>query len=117
MQLSTTIKAVLSQQLVVRKGGKGRIAACEVMIVTAAIKNQIREGKTPQMESAILTSAKEGSVTMDNYLIKLVKDGKIDPETAIEAANKQEYVQQNVMGMGGMMRPQTSNRMNTTYRR
>ena len=74
LQLSTTIKAVLSQQLLVKKGGKGRIAACEVMISTPAIRNQIREGKTPQMESAILTSAKEGSVTMDNYLLKLVKE-------------------------------------------
>jgi twitching motility protein PilT len=103
MQLSTTIKAVLSQQLLVRKGGKGRVAACEVMISTPAIKNQIREGKTPQMESAILTSAKEGSVTMDNYLIKLVKGGMIDPQTAIEAANKPEYVTQNVGGMPGTM--------------
>lgn len=102
LQLSTTIKAVLSQQLLVRKGGKGRIAACEVMISTPAIRNQIREGKTPQMESAILTSAKEGSVTMDNYLLKLVKEGLIDPETAIEAANKPEYVKQNVGGGMGM---------------
>jgi twitching motility protein PilT len=117
LQLSTTIKAVLSQQLVVRKGGKGRIAACEVMISTPAIKNQIREGKTPQMESAILTSAKEGSVTMDNYLIKLVKDGYIDPETAVEAANKSDYVQQNVMGMGGGRPSSSSFSRTTTIRR
>lgn len=102
LQLSTTLKAVLSQQLLVRKGGKGRIAACEVMISTPAIRNQIREGKTPQMESAILTSAKEGSVTMDNYLLKLVKEGMIDADTAVEAANKPEYVKQNTGGgMGG----------------
>lgn len=101
LQLSTTLKAVLSQQLLLKKGGKGRIAACEVMISTPAIRNQIREGKTPQMESAILTSAKEGSVTMDNYLLKLVKTGMIDAQTAVEAANKPEYVKQNVGG-GGM---------------
>ena len=102
MQLSTTIKAVLSQQLLVRKGGKGRIAACEVMISTPAIRNQIREGKTPQMESAILTSAKEGSVTMDNYLLKLVKEGSIDVDTAINAANKPDYIRQNAQGGFGM---------------
>ena len=102
MQLSTTIRAVLSQQLLVRKGGKGRIAACEVMISTPAIRNQIREGKTPQMESAILTSAKEGSVTMDNYLIKLVKEGAIEAETAVNAANKADYVKQNTSGGLGM---------------
>lgn len=109
LQLSTTLKAVLSQQLLLKKGGKGRVAACEVMICTPAIRNQIREGKTPQMESAILTSAKEGSVTMDNYLLKLVKEGMIDPETAVEAANKPEYIKQNTqglgMGMGMGMRP------------
>ena len=102
MQLSTTIKAVLSQQLLVRKGGKGRVAACEVMISTPAIRNQIREGKTPQMESAILTSAKEGSVTMDNYLLKLVKEGMIDTETAVNAANKPDYIRQNAQGGYGM---------------
>ena len=73
------------------------------MISTPAIRNQIREGKTPQMESAILTSAKEGSVTMDNYLLKLVKEGMIEPNTAIEAANKPEYVSQNVRGGGAGM--------------
>ncbi len=102
MQLSTTIKAVLSQQLLVRKDGKGRVAACEVMISTPAIRNQIREGKTPQMESAILTSAKEGSVTMDNYLLKLVKEGMIDTETAVNAANKPDYIRQNAQGGYGM---------------
>jgi twitching motility protein PilT len=102
MQLSTTIKAVLSQQLLLRKGGKGRVAACEVMISTPAIRNQIREGKTPQMESAILTSAREGSVTMDNYLLKLVKEGMIDTETAINAANKPDYIRQNAQGGFGM---------------
>ena len=98
LQLSTTLKAVLSQQLLVRKGGRGRAAACEVMVSTPAIRNQIREGKTPQMESAILTSAKEGAVTMDNYLLKMVKEGIIDTETAIEAANKPDYIRQNTVG-------------------
>ena len=108
LQLSTTLKAVLSQQLLLKKGGKGRVAACEVMISTPAIRNQIREGKTPQMESAILTSAKEGSVTMDNYLIKLVKEGMIDPETAIDASNKPDYVRQNTQGVGLSMGPRNA---------
>ena len=98
LQLSTTIKAVLSQQLLLKKGGHGRVAACEVMIATPAIRNQIREGKTPQMESAILASANEGSITMDNYLIKLVREGKIDANTAVEAANNIDRVQAEVGG-------------------
>ncbi len=95
LQLSTTLKAVLSQQLLVRKGGKGRAAACEVMIVTPAIRNQIREGNTAQMQSSLLAGANVGSITMDNCLIKMVKENVIDQGTAIQAANNQEYVRQN----------------------
>ncbi len=94
LQLSTTLKAVVSQQLLVRKEGKGRVAACEVMIVTPAIKNQIREGKTPQMESSMLTGAKEGSITMDNYLLQLMKEGIISEETALDASNHPETMRQ-----------------------
>ena len=51
MQLSMTLRAVLSQQLVPRAGGQGRAAACELMMLTPAIRNLIRDGKTPQMQS------------------------------------------------------------------
>lgn len=82
MQLSTTLKAVVSQQLLPRMSGHGRIAACEVMVVTAAIRNLIREGKTPQIDSFITMSANEGSITLDNALKNLAKAGKISRETA-----------------------------------
>ena len=95
-QLASTLKAVLSQQLLVRKGGKGRAAACECMIVTPAIRNQIREGNTAQMQSSLLSSANIGAITMDNCLINMVRNNIIEPDTAIEAANNQEYVKQNV---------------------
>lgn len=100
MQLSTVLMAVLSQQLLVRKGGHGRACACEVMIATPAIRNQIREGKTPQMESSILTSAKEGSLTMDHCLIQMVKNGVIDLDTASSAARNPE----NIAASCGVMR-------------
>ena len=92
MQLSTTLQAVLSQQLLGRTGG-GRVAACECMIVTNALRNLIREGRTPQMASSMLTGAEMGSITMDNCLIDMVVGGKIDIRTAIEAAHDQDYVQ------------------------
>lgn len=92
MQLSTCLKAVLSQQLLVRREKKGRVAACEVMVVTPAIRNLIREGKTPQMASAMLSGASQGSVTMDNALIQLMKSRVIAGDTALEAANDKEYV-------------------------
>ena len=99
LQLSTTLRAVLSQQLLVRKGGKGRVCACEVMIVNAAIRNLIREGNTPQMQSALLASANLGAITMDNALIQLAQAGAIDGNTAVDAANNPDYVLQNTAGL------------------
>ena len=86
MQLSMTLRAVLSQQLVPRAGGQGRAAACELMMLTPAIRNLIRDGKTPQMQSYLLSSAKEGSITMDNFLIRMAKEGVITPQTAVDAS-------------------------------
>ena len=86
MQLSMTLRAVLAQQLVPRAGGQGRAAACELMMITPAIRNLIRDGKTPQMQSYLLSSAKEGSITMDNFLIRMAKEGVITPQTAVDAS-------------------------------
>lgn len=92
LQLSTTLKAVLSQQLLVRKSGSGRVCACEVMMVTPAIRNLIREGKTPQMYSSMLSGAGEGSLTMDNCLIKMMKEGSISASEAQAAAFDRDYM-------------------------
>jgi twitching motility protein PilT len=92
MQLSMTLKAILSQQLLRRSSGKGRVCACECMIVTPAIQNLIREGKTPQMASTMLSNANVGSITMDNCLIKMAQSGEISPETAVAASNDAEYL-------------------------
>lgn len=95
-QLASTLKAVLAQQLVVKKGGVGRVAVCEVMIVNDAIRNQIREGNTAQMQSSLLSSANIGAITMDNNLINMVKNNIIDKETAIDAAINADYVKQSI---------------------
>ena len=94
-QLSSTLKAVLAQQLVVKKGG-GRVAACEVMIVNDAIRNQIRDGNTAQMQSSLLSTANIGSITMDNNLINMVKNNIIERETAVDAAINADYVKQSI---------------------
>ncbi|MDY6306426.1 MAG: PilT/PilU family type 4a pilus ATPase [Oribacterium sp.] len=96
LQLSTTLRAVLSQQLLARAGGHGRIVACEVMLTTPAIQNLIREGKTPQMQSFLLSSKDQGAVTMDNCLVQMVMDGKIKPDTAVNAAADRDYVRKKV---------------------
>ena len=104
-QLAQTLRAVVCQQLLVRKGGKGRVAACEVMIVNAALKNQIREGNTASMVSSLVAGKNIGSVSMDNCLIGLVRSGVIDSVTALEAAQRKDYIEQNVsMGMRSRMR-------------
>lgn len=97
LQLSQTLKAVVSQQLLVRKEGVGRVVACEVMMVNSAIRNLIREGKTPQIMNALATSAAEGCITMDNMLLEMVKRQQISVETAVYAANDHEYVARALM--------------------
>ena len=96
MQISTTLVAVLSQQLLPSRDGGGRALACELMMVTPAIRNLIREGKTPQIQSSLATSAAAGSVTMDNALLNLYRARAIDAQTALEAAHDVDYVRKNV---------------------
>ncbi|MEG1989249.1 MAG: PilT/PilU family type 4a pilus ATPase [Oscillibacter sp.] len=92
LQLSQTLQAVLSQQLLPVKTGRGRVAACELMVVNAAIRNLIREGKTPQIANSIATGAAEGSITMDNAILKLYKSGVVTAETAKLAAHDSDYM-------------------------
>ena len=96
MQLSTTLVAVLSQQLLPAKSGEGRVLVCELMMVNPAIRNLIREGKTPQIANTIATSADEGSITMDNMLVRLVRSGQISSAVAGDAAHDRDYVMRSV---------------------
>lgn len=91
MQLSMTLVAVLTQQLVPKKGG-GRALAAEMMVVTDAIRNLIRTGNTPQIANAVATSVDIGGQTMDQALVKLVRQGLITREDALHYAKDQAYV-------------------------
>jgi len=86
MQLSVTLRAVVSQKLLPMRSGDGRVAVCEVMVVNNAIANLIREGKSMQIDSFIGLGAQEGSISMDNALIKLVREGAVSRETAVSFA-------------------------------
>jgi twitching motility protein PilT len=89
--LSESLQAVISQTLLKRVGG-GRIAAHEVMIGTAAIRNLIREAKVAQMYSAIQTGRKDGMWTLDQNLKELIEQGKIHKKTALGiAVNKDMF--------------------------
>ena len=82
-QLSNTLRAVISQQLMPRLGG-GRVAAIEYMVDTPAIRNMIREGKDHQIYSTMQTAQKEGMQTMDQALLKLMRDQRISRESVME---------------------------------
>ena len=79
--LSESLQAVISQTLMKKMGG-GRIAAHEIMIGTAAIRNLIREDKVAQMYSAIQTGGSLGMTTLDQTLQKLLQKGLISREAA-----------------------------------
>lgn len=78
-QISTTLRGVITQKLIEAKDG-GRVAAREVLINNPAVSNLIRENKIQQIKTVIQTSAKEGMITMDNYLADLYKKGEITKE-------------------------------------
>lgn len=82
-QLSLTLLAIISQRLLARKDGKGRVLACEVLRNNQAIGNLIRENKTHQIYSVVETSAKTGMLTMDRCVRKLYSEGLITYEEAV----------------------------------
>lgn len=90
IQLSNVLEAVVSQQLIPTADGRGRVAAFEVMHVNHAIRNLIREGKTHQITSFIQTNRKLGMITMDDAIMQLYYNGKIDRDEAIDFAQDVE---------------------------
>ncbi|MBP1888597.1 twitching motility protein PilT [Clostridium moniliforme] len=97
IQLASVIQGVISQQLIKTEDGKGRVAALEIMTMTSGIQNQIREGKTYQIESAIQTGSKYGMKTMDMALAELVKEEKISYENAMEYCIDKEVLERMII--------------------
>ncbi len=81
-QLSFVLLGILSQQLIPRANGTGRILASEVLVMNSAIRSMIRESKVHQIYSAIQTGQKEGMITMNHSLATLYKEAKITYEDA-----------------------------------
>ncbi|MFZ5644794.1 MAG: type IV pilus twitching motility protein PilT [Bacillota bacterium] len=82
-QLSDSIQAVISQQLLPTRDGKGRVVAVELMLATTAVRNMIREGKEHMIYTAMQTGRSQGMQTMDQSLASLCAAGKISRETAL----------------------------------
>ncbi len=96
VQLAASLMAVSTQQLVPRAGGTGRALACEVMIVTPAIRNLIREGKTHQIYSSLQSGGQYGMRTMDQSLAELVRTGVVDLATALDRCHNESDLQRMV---------------------
>jgi len=86
-QLSTALIGVLSQALMPKKP-EGLVAAYEMMVVTPAIQNLIRENKTYRIDSSIQTGRKHGMFLLDESLFKLWRDGLVEKEEVLIRANK-----------------------------
>jgi len=92
--LSESLKGVVAQNLFKRIDKKGRIAVLEILIVTAATSNLIREGKTFQIPSVIQTGKKYGMQSLDDAILEAMQAKKISPEDAYDKAIvKERFVQ------------------------
>ena len=102
MMLADSLRGVISQQLLPRADGKGRVASVEVMLATGPIGNLIRENKMHQVNSVMQTAAKKGMRLMDDSLLALVKQGVVDPREAVDRAHdKNSFIERAHISGGG----------------
>ena len=84
--LSTSLRGVVSQQLILQRGGRGRVCAMEILVNTPAVSNLIRQGKIDQLETAMQSGAAQGMRTMDSAIQQLLDAGSISGRSAYEKA-------------------------------
>ncbi len=90
MMVADSLKAILSQSLLPRRDGAGRVAAFEILRNTPNVAGLIRDAKTFQIPTAIQTGSASGMMLMDGALLKLVHDGTIEPRVAYDRAMRKE---------------------------
>jgi len=90
MMVADSLKAVISQALLPRRDGNGRVAAFEILRNTPNVAGLIRDAKTFQIPTAIQTGSSAGMIQMDGALLQLVQDGLIEPRTAYDRALRKE---------------------------
>jgi twitching motility protein PilT len=88
--LAGSLEGVVTQQLLLDADGTGRLACCEVMMCTSAIRNLVRSNKTHQIYSLMQTGGQYGMQTMDQGLAKLVKAGRITEAVAFDRCRNEE---------------------------
>jgi twitching motility protein PilT len=82
VQLAASLSAIIAQRLIPRIGG-GMVAAYEVLIATAPVRNLIREGRSNQLSNIMFTNQKEGMQTLEMSLARLIIDGIVTYEDAM----------------------------------
>lgn len=94
LQLSQIVEAVLSQTLLPRAGGKGRIAAFEILIATPAVRNLIRVSRTFELPGIMQIGAKDGLQTLNQSLADLVKNHKVTAKEAMARSSNPEQLKE-----------------------
>lgn len=112
-QLAGNLKSVISQTLIPKKSGFGRVAAFEIMITTPAIQNLIRENKSYRITSSIQTGHKFGMNLLDEHLLSLYKRGIVKYEDALAKAQLAEEFAAQARGAVGDEAPGANNRPGT----
>jgi len=90
VQLAASLQGIVTQQLLPTQDGTGRVAACEVLIATPAVRNLIREGKSHMIYSSLQAGGKFGMQSMDQALGDLVRMGRISYQLGLERAHNAE---------------------------
>jgi twitching motility protein PilT len=90
VMLAATLEGVVTQQLILNSDGTGRIACCEVLVCTSAVRNLIRSSKTHQIYSLMQTGGSYGMQTMEQGLAQLVRDGLISESVAYDRSRNEE---------------------------
>ena len=107
VQLANALQGIITQTLIPKRGGDGRVVACEILVPTPGVRNLIREGKNHQIYSAMQTGGKFGMQTMDASLVDLIRRGLISREEGEKrSSNPDEMRRLAASGpMGGPVAP------------
>jgi len=105
LQLAGVLEGVLTQTLVPKVDGGGRVCAMEILLGNAAVRNLIRENKPAQITSAMQTGQAIGMQQLDRQLAKYVNDGMITLEAALEKALNADDLRRYVSGKDELPKP------------
>lgn len=99
LQLSMVLEGVVSQKLIPKADGSGRVAAFEIMTGTTGVRNLIREGKAHMLQTLIQTGTSSGMISMDSSILALYREKVITKESAVAFALDQETMKKQIFGL------------------